>query len=486
MSADLFRLAISAIVVLLLGPVRPTSAQPSIVSRTVVSMGGINYPVNETSVAAYSDKLVAMWNVMAWNGSSFPHHRVAYAVSEDGGESWTDMGFLPRPDGCSSEQLDPTVAADPLGEFAGDFIGGAVIKCSGFSPVRGQVARMPETETEFDEVIALSNGSQTCSTDYTQLAVGPDPSGPQGATHLYMTCFTVGNDIGCTNPESLALFRSVDAGETWSSRTFVEVNNTILSLVASPWPVVTSDGTLYIAYNHRISESAREIEVVANANAGSGQFTNLALNHSRISFTFPNNGKMYGNYIPGDFRVLHGIQMASDPTDPNVLYIVYHDFDEAPQDPGDDADVDVYLIRGEYNSQSEEWEWSERIRINDDDPDVEQDQFFPTIVVDDYGDLHIAWFDTRNDPQGPDDDVLISLYYAFSDDGGQTFTNYEVDEVAIDTFLLQEPDFIGDYIRITMSGDVAVIVSNATGPLPGPFFPLTYVEQIHSARIEWE
>ncbi len=123
--------------------------------------------------------------------------------------------------------------------------------------------------------------------------------------------------------------------------------------------------------------------------------------------------------------------MASDPTDPNVLYIVYHDFDEAPQDPEDDADVDVYLIRGEYNSQSEEWEWSERIRINDDDPDVEHDQFFPTIVVDDYGDLHIAWFDTRNDPQGPDDDVLISLFYAFSNDGGETFTNHEIDEVAI-------------------------------------------------------
>ncbi|MCL4197561.1 MAG: hypothetical protein KJZ69_08715 [Phycisphaerales bacterium] len=177
--------------------------------------------------------------------------------------------------------------------------------------------------------------------------------------------------------------------------------------------------------------------------------------------------------------------MASDPTDPNVLYIVYHDFDEAPQDPEDDADVDVYLIRGEYNSQSEEWEWSERIRINDDDPDVEHDQFFPTIVVDDYGDLHIAWFDTRNDPQGPDDDVLISLFYAFSNDGGETFTNHEIDEVAIDTLVLQQNDFIGDYIRITMADDAVVIVYNATGLLvPWPF--TVYVEQIHSARIVWE
>lgn len=61
-----------------------------------------------------------------------------------------------------------------------------------------------------------------------------------------------------------------------------------------------------------------------------------------------------------------------------------------------------------------------------------------------------------------------------------------MDEVAIDTALLQQQDFIGDYIRITMVDGAAVIVSNATGPLPGPFFPLTYVEQIHSVRIVWE
>lgn len=216
MSSDLFRFAFAAPLLLFL-LVQPAAGQPSIVSRTLVSMGDYNKPVNETAVAAYGDKLVGMWNIMQWNGSTFPHHRLGYAVSDDGGESWTDMGFFPRPDGCSLHQLDPTVVSDPFGEFAGDFIGGGVISCSG---IQGHVARMPDGETEFDESIGLSNGGFTCPTDYTHLAAGPDPSDPEGATHLYMTCFTLTGDVFCS-AFNIGLFRSVDAGQNWSSRSIV-------------------------------------------------------------------------------------------------------------------------------------------------------------------------------------------------------------------------------------------------------------------------
>ncbi len=59
-----------------------------------------------------------------------------------------------------------------------------------------------------------------------------------------------------------------------------------------------------------------------------------------------------------------------------------------------------------------------------------------------------------------------------------------MDEVAIDTALLQQQDFIGDDICIAMSGDKAVIVYDGTGLLiPWPI-SLT-VEQFYSARIVW-
>lgn len=75
------------------------------------------------------------------------------------------------------------------------------------------------------------------------------------------------------------------------------------------------------------------------------------------------------------------------------------------------------------------------------------------------------------------------LYYAISTNGGQSFTNYEVDEVAIDTAELWDSVFIGDYIRITVCDDAVVIVYNATDWIPSPSFPLLRGEVIMAARI---
>ncbi len=60
MAANLFRFSAMASFLALALLVQPAPAQPSIVSRTVVSMGGVNNPVNETTVAAHGDNLVAM------------------------------------------------------------------------------------------------------------------------------------------------------------------------------------------------------------------------------------------------------------------------------------------------------------------------------------------------------------------------------------------------------------------------------------------
>lgn len=335
-----------------LGPV--ALAQPTIEARIPVSDPDFARPTNETAVAAIGSKLVAMWNVRKPLNNDFVPFRVGYAVSDDGGETWTDMGYFPLPDGCTGAQFDPTVVGDPVSDA---FLGACVNNCGVFA---------------------------------AQVAVTTTP----GAT----------------------------------------------------------------------------------------PYTNLELDHPRIAFAFPNE-KQYGHYIGGNLFVRHNVQTAADPGNPDVLYVVYNDFVTAPENPNDDGDVDVYLIRGEYNHENEEWEWSGRIRINDDDPDVQHDQFFPTIAVDEIGDLHVAWFDTRNDPQDPGQDVAIPLYYAISTGGGQSFTNYEVDEVAIDTTELWDSVFIGDYIRMTVCDDAVVIVYNATDWIPSPSFPLLRGEVIMAARI---
>lgn len=447
-------------------------AQPTIEARIPVSDPDYARPTNETSVAAIGSKLVAMWNVRKPVNNVFGPFRVGYAVSDDGGETWTDMGYFPLPEGCTGAQFDPTVVGDPV---SGTFVGACVEVCGVFA---AQVGIMPQGETEFEGAVLLSNGGSPCASDYTQLAAGPDPGNPQAPTQFYLTCFTLSNTPACNL--RLALHYYDHGQEQWTSR-FV-VSNPPTGSVSAPWPTVAPDGVLCIAYTDQSDPDAMKINVVATTTPGATPYTNLELEHARIPFVFPNT-KQYGHYIGGDFPVRHNVQTAADPGNPDVLYVVYNDFVTAPENQNDDGDVDVFLIRGEYNQQNEQWDWSGRIRINDDDPDVQHDQFFPTIAVDEIGDLHVAWFDTRNDPQDPGEDVAISLFYAISTDGGQSFTNYEVDEVAIDTAELWDPGFLGDYIRITVCDDAVVIVYNATDWIPSPAFPLLRGEVIMAARI---
>ncbi len=188
--------------------------------------------------------------------------------------------------------------------------------------------------------------------------------------------------------------------------------------------------------------------------------------------------------------------MAIDPTDPDRLYLVFNDlYDEPFQDPVD-GDVDVYLLRSTDGGEN----WLPRQRINKDrlyepnDPDWEDhvlfDQFMPEINVDSAGRVHIIWYDTRKDHPAADYPYPfdIELYYAWSTDNGQTFTEELVGK-AIDTADLLAPGFIGDYNALTSAGNLVIPVymgtrdPEAIPPWQAPGGPKQLDETIFSNRI---
>jgi hypothetical protein len=61
--------------------------------------------------------------------------------------------------------------------------------------------------------------------------------------------------------------------------------------------------------------------------------------------------------------------------------------------------------------------WSAPLRVNDDVTGNDADQWFPWIVVDDSGHVHVTFLDRREDPDG----YLYSMYLATSTDGGISF-----------------------------------------------------------------
>jgi hypothetical protein len=97
--------------------------------------------------------------------------------------------------------------------------------------------------------------------------------------------------------------------------------------------------------------------------------------------------------------------------------------------------------------------WSRRTRVNDDQP--RYDNAFPEVAVDDEGDVHVVWYDHREDA---DFGIGTDLYHARSRDGGKHFdANHRVnDGPAVNWNLVtsQLAPNMGDYISLGADHDV--------------------------------
>jgi len=62
--------------------------------------------------------------------------------------------------------------------------------------------------------------------------------------------------------------------------------------------------------------------------------------------------------------------------------------------------------------------WSDPVRVNDDPPDSNAWQWFATMAVAPNGRIDVIWNDTRNDPDGFESE----LYYSYSEDAGETWS----------------------------------------------------------------
>ncbi|HEY6196506.1 MAG TPA: FlgD immunoglobulin-like domain containing protein [Candidatus Eisenbacteria bacterium] len=95
--------------------------------------------------------------------------------------------------------------------------------------------------------------------------------------------------------------------------------------------------------------------------------------------------------------------------------------------------------------------WTRRERVNDDP--ARYDNAFAEVAVDGGGDVHVVWYDHRNDARGG---ILTDLFHARSHDGGRTFGRNERvnDGPGINWSLVpsQLAPNMGDYIALDADG----------------------------------
>lgn len=350
---------------------------------------------NEPSIAvdpANPDNIAIGWRQFDTISSDF--RQAGYAYSTDGGHNWT-TGIIEE----GIFRSDPVLGANNFSKFfyyslstSGNYT------CELFNSVDGGA---------------------------TWLGSVPAYGGDKGWMTIDRTSSPGGGNIYCFSRDDIAttivMTRSIDGGQFFQPLVNVPGNPGRGTLA------VGVDGELYAA---GLSFNNGQFAFARSTNAPDSQATPVFEYSTQInlggqfsSYTGPNPGGLLGQTIIACDN--------SGSSGDSTVYVL-----SSVNPPGADP-LDVNLIRSTNRGSS----WSSPIRIND-DPGTSAWQWFGTMSVAPNGRIDVIWLDTRDDPGT----YLSSLYYSFSEDNGETWSQNERLSTAFDPHVgWPQQNKMGDY-----------------------------------------
>jgi Tfp pilus assembly protein PilF len=387
----------------------PLPGDPVVEGQTRVDVAGGTAAANETSIAMTEgnpDRIVGSWNDWRDSGGS-ETIRVGVAVSDDAGETWSDFTVRPPAPNRSNVEGDPMTAYD--NRTGTLWVGGISFAGNGGM----YLARWGADDLGFQpSVMARATGGA----DKGWMAAGPQVINPNG-TSLYMAY-------------NQGLIGSNDMGDTWTSPASLGSGLGFL-------PRVGANGQVYVSY--WTGGTALQMK---RTFTGSAPFTTHTM-ATRMDVW----GSQDGSRFPGRFRVPMLPTLAVNPVS-GTLYTIWFDTTEIV---GGNRNVDLYFQK----STNQGTTWTTPVILNT-DGFPPGDQFWPWLEVDQRGELHVVFHDSRNTAQN--DDVvhgMFDAYYAHSDDDGATWTEYRLTPNSFDSDddgLNRSTQFLGDYNGLALAG----------------------------------
>jgi len=326
---------------------------------------------NEPSIAVHpldKGRMAIGWRQFDTVTSNF--RQAGWGWSDDRGKTWTFPGvFTP-----GNFRSDPVLDVDGDGRFYYYSLRGSLLCDFFFSDDSGETWAGPQP--------AFGGDKQWFAIDRTDGA---------GRGNIYASWSLASNPWG-----DRVFIRSTDGGQTFSSPITLEP--------APIWGTLTVDheGGLYIAGNASFNTNIFVVYRSLDA-------WDAGVAPTFDSFVFNMGGRQIARDEPNPDGLLGQIWIAADHSEgPNRgnLYIV------GSVDPAGGDPQDVHFIRSTDRGET----WSQPVRVNTDDRRAWQ--WFGTMSVAPNGRIDVVWIESVTE----EDSNIGALTYAFSDDGGDTWS----------------------------------------------------------------
>lgn len=352
---------------------------------------------NETSIVVSGDVVIAAFND-ARGPCRQDHAAVGWGYSLDGGATWTDGGGLPSPRQLNNG--DPWLGVSPDGRTF--YLSGLYNGYSGLGFLRGHVEGKAVV---WQEPVVIAFPPTGAFMDKEAFVVDPN----SGAIYLTYTDFL--------SPTGIKMTRSYDGGDTWADPVAISTGG------QGSFPAVDNQGNIYVAYN-----GGSQIRV-ARSTDGGDTFDPVA------GFTVTARGVPSMDRSPSFPQV--AVDMSGGPRD-GWVYVVW-------QTPSPEGVLRPYISHSEDGGAT----WTLPIPMNTDDANAFH--WWPSVSVDDNGNVNAIWLDRRLNPGT----ALTDVFFGQSTDGGYTFTDLRVTDVSGDWSRIGYDrgfTYAGDYIRAVSYG----------------------------------
>jgi hypothetical protein len=326
-------------------------------------------------------------NVVAvWRDFRLGYRRVGMGRSFDGGFTWEDELFV---EPTFPKQSDPGLTYHSSGAIY------AVVLS--YDPSgSGDALMVSETMdgglTWGTWYPAVINYDSDIFEDKELMVCDRSGSSYDGNLYVSWTRFVYNPNTETT----ITLVRSTDGGVSWDDPVAVSDDHGVQWSV----PAVGPDGQVYLAWVKYYDD---EIRFDRSFDGGVTWGDDITVQQTGFASGYINPDLLIFAFPAMDVDITNGPNRGN-------IYIAYTD------DPN--GDTDIFLTRSRNQGDT----WTTPIRVNDDEIGNGADQFHPWLVCDENGILHLIFYDRRNDvPQN----LLMDLYYTYSNDGGLTWSPNE-------------------------------------------------------------